>query len=82
MTPPLRRNGQLVAEIERGCESKQRYSDEFGVRAAGLVYQAKAKFKLYIYPCTVCRGWHLTKRPQRKDQHHVDYRYPPARHGA
>lgn len=81
MTAPLRRNGKLVSTIERGCENKQRYSDEFGARAAGLLYQKKNTVKLYLYPCDLCRGWHLTKRPQRKDRYHVDFRYPAARHG-
>lgn len=81
MTAPLRRNGKLVSAIERGCENKLRYSDEFGARAAGLLDQQKYGEKMYLYPCDLCRGWHLTKRPQKKDRYHVSFKYPAARHG-
>lgn len=82
MTAPLRMNGKLLAKIARSCTSKARYSDEYGARAAGLLYQEWTGTKLYLYPCSECRGWHLTKQPQRKDRHDVDFKYPAARRGA
>lgn len=82
MTQPLRRNGILLSTILRGCEGKRRYSDEFGARAAGQCLQEENQVKLYMYPCQLCYGWHLTKTPQRKERHDVDYQYPHARRGA
>lgn len=82
MTQPLRRSGMLVSTILRGCEGKRRYSDEFGARAAGQCLEVENSVKLYMYPCEVCRGWHLTKTKQAKDRHDVDYKYPKTRRGA
>lgn len=62
MTAPLKRNGKLVTTIKRGCESKVRYSDEFGARAAGMMYQEKNGEKLFLYKCGICNGWHITKK--------------------
>lgn len=81
MTAPLRRNGKLVAVIERSCATKVRYNDDIVARAVGQIEQRAAGYKLYIYPCPICRGWHLTKQPQRKDSHHVDYVFPRTRYG-
>lgn len=72
MTAPLRRNGTLVSTIISGCSRKQRYSDEFGARAAGQVFGSKNSIQLYVYPCGLCRGWHLTKRPQSR-KYAADY---------
>lgn len=78
MTAPRRRNGLLVSTIHSGCERKQRYSDEFGARAAGQVFSELHSVKLYVYPCKLCRGWHLTKRPQRRETLAVDYQFSAA----
>lgn len=86
MTQPLRRNGLLVANILRGCEGKRRYPDEFVCKAAGQIEQERAPpdepVKLYMYPCTICKGWHLTRSKQSKDRYDVDYVYPRTRRGA
>jgi hypothetical protein len=82
MTQPLRRNGVLLKNILRGCEGKRRYSDEFGARAAGQCLQDENQVKLYMYPCKLCLGWHLTKTKQRNEKHDVDYQYPRTRRGA
>lgn len=63
MTAPLRRSGVLVASAVRSCSGKQRYSDDFGARAAGQVFGARNDIRLWVYPCRLCRGWHLTKKP-------------------
>lgn len=81
MTQPLRRSGILLSTILRGCEGKRRYSDEFGARGAGQCLQVENAVKLYLYPCDICRGWHLTKTKQRKESHDVDYQYPRIRWG-
>lgn len=78
MTAPRRRNGVLVSTIVSGCERKQRYSDEFGARAAGQVFGERSQIKLYVYPCKLCRGWHLTKRPQRRETQAADYQFSAA----
>ena len=82
MTQPLRRSGMLVANILRGCEGKRRYPDEITCRCAGQVLQVENQVKLYMYPCEICKGWHLTKHKQRKEQYDVDYVYPKTRRGA
>lgn len=76
MTQPLRKSGMLVAHILRGCEGKRRYSDEYGARAAGQCPQVENQVKLYMYPCELCRGWHLTRNKQRKERFDVDYKFP------
>ena len=81
MTQPLRQSGILFEHIRRGCHAKNRYSDEYGARAAGQCLQEENEVKLYMYPCELCRGWHLTRRIQRKDRYDVDYKYPRTRRG-
>ena len=73
MSAPLRRNGHLVSHIVRGCESKRRFSDEYGARAAGQITGEEKQLKLYIYPCDLCRGWHLTRNKQQRKDRAVDY---------
>lgn len=81
MTAPLRRNGKLVAVIERSCAAKKRYPDDIVARIVGQVQQEYWGFKMYIYPCEICRGWHLTKQKQSKESHSVDYVFPRTRYG-
>lgn len=81
MTQPLRRNGILLSTILRGCEGKRRYPDEFVVRGVGQILQVENSVKLYMYPCKLCRGWHLTKTKQRNEKFDVDWQYPKTRHG-
>ena len=49
------------------CNRKQRYSDEFSARAKAKIDidGGKAR-KLWVYPCPLCRGWHLTKKPNSR----------------
>lgn len=75
MTAPNRQNGVLATTRLKGCESKNRYSDEFGCRAAGQSLEKKNKTPLYMYPCGLCRGWHLTKSVQRDPTSRVTYDY-------
>lgn len=47
------------------CAGKRRHPDELTARAAAvrvLNHPKAATSILYVYPCPVCRGWHLTKR--------------------
>lgn len=61
MTAPTRMNGRSVEHIVRGCAGKMRYPDEITVRAAGMHYiTLNQKKDLWCYPCSMCRGWHLT----------------------
>lgn len=82
MTQPLRRSGMLVSQILRGCEGKRRYSDEFGARAAGQVAREEMGKPFWIYKCEVCRGWHLTSKPNRKESLAADFKFPKTRWGA
>lgn len=76
MSAPNRRNGIDMAELVRmeasiaasrvrSCENKTRYACEHGVRAAGTLQMGKRGAQLYFYPCTNCRGDHLTHRPRQ-----------------
>jgi len=76
MTAPLRRNGILVTSIARGCESKMRYCDEATARAMGRTQTEMSGYQIYVYPCKICRGWHLTKQPQR-DRTRLATHYTP-----
>jgi hypothetical protein len=61
MTAPNRQHGVTVERRERQCESKNRYPDELTARASGLYHQDRNKLgDLWVYPCKLCRGWHLT----------------------
>ena len=75
MTAPLRRDGRLVADIEkeqreeaarlaRRCASKSRYADEYAARGSGTRQMKFVKKQIYIYQCQICRGWHLTSKWQ------------------
>lgn len=77
MTAPKRRNGVLVQTIERGCESKWRYSDEVGARAAGQRISEQLGIPLYFYPCKLCRGFHLTRKKHPKADRDVNYQFAP-----
>lgn len=62
MTAPRRRSGMLVEHIERGCENKVRFPDELEAKAAGLYYmQHSGGHMQWVYPCEVCKGFHLTR---------------------
>lgn len=49
------------------CIAKRRFSDEpaarVGAQFAINTYQLVDR--LYVYHCAECRGWHMTRRPQR-----------------
>lgn len=47
------------------CQRKHRHPDEFTARASAqycLETHEPNRKSLWVYPCPVCRGWHLTKR--------------------
>jgi hypothetical protein len=77
MTAPQRRNGILVSTIVRGCESKLRFADELTARAAGQHDGEKYQTRMFVYQCHICRGWHLTRKPQRKPGMAADFVFPP-----
>lgn len=53
----------LTAEQRwRQCERKHRWPDELMARAGALhVLEAWGLPRMYIYKCSLCNGWHLTK---------------------
>ena len=64
---------------EEVCESKVRHPDELVARAAAAhrIAANRNADRLYVYRCTVCRGWHLTRFPvgipvTADDTHAVD----------
>lgn len=78
MTAPDRQHGMLVQHIERGCISKNRYSDEFAARAMGRIMSKQNAVPLWVYRCKLCSGWHLTKHPQNGAErvtNSVDYNF-------
>jgi hypothetical protein len=79
MTAPLRRNGILVATIRRGCEAKHRHPDELVARAMALTQQEMSGYRMFVYPCKICRGWHLTKQEQRDKRRAADHYEPTPR---
>lgn len=79
MTAPLRRNGLLVTTIVRSCEGKHRHPDDVTARAMALTQQEMSGFRMFIYPCKICRGWHLTKQPQSDKRRAADHHQPTPR---
>lgn len=66
MTAPRRQSGIDVERRRRQCDSKNRYPNEATARAAGL-HQLERNMRdpvhmLWVYYCSSCRGWHLTRR--------------------
>ena len=46
----------------RSCQRKHRWPDEMSARAGALhSLEITDTKKLWIYRCSICRGWHLTK---------------------
>ncbi len=79
MTAPLRQHGRLVATIERSCAHKNRYPDEVTARAMGITQSEMSGYKIFIYPCVTCRGWHLTKSPSSDKTRVAGYFKPTPR---
>lgn len=79
MTAPLRQNGHLVAAVERRCSHKNRYCDEATARAMGITQSIASGYKIYVYPCTICKGWHLTKSPQADRRREAGFFQPTPR---
>lgn len=55
------------AENQRAaCERKAKYHTETKAREVGQrsLREGDGADRLYPYPCTNCRKWHLTKQPQ------------------
>jgi hypothetical protein len=73
--PPLRHSLEV-------CRSKRRHPDEITARcAAQAAIQTHKLMWLFVYQCSECRGWHLTKRAQ-KGGHKVtwdDFGFAPVR---
>ncbi len=79
MTAPLRRNGLLVQHIERSCAGKHRHPDELTARAMGRTQTEMSGYPIFVYPCKICRGWHLTKSPQNDKRRAADFYEPTPR---
>lgn len=79
MTAPLRRSGVLVTHIERSCQDKNRYPDEHVARAMARTQQDLSGYPIFIYPCKLCRGYHLTKVPQSDPKRAANYYKPTPR---
>jgi hypothetical protein len=62
----LTRVSTAATRIQRGCLDKYRYSSQS--HAAGRAGNTGNGFKLNVYHCELCNGWHLTKRPQLKQR--------------
>lgn len=62
MTAPRKVNGVLRERKERQCDNKNRYPDEFTVRAQGMhQMESQGAAQLWFYRCKHCDGFHLTK---------------------
>lgn len=49
------------------CNKKRRYSDEYAARAAAqILCQQTQQPRAGVYPCELCRGWHVTSDAARK----------------
>lgn len=47
------------------CLKKRRFPDELTARAAAMWSIASSDVKrLWVYPCALCKGWHLTSKSQ------------------
>jgi len=74
MTAPNRNHGKTNEAWAKMCLSKTRYSDEYTARAGAFhLFEAPETVrhkdglppKLWVYKCTNCRGWHMTKSEVR-----------------
>jgi hypothetical protein len=55
------------------CGQKQRYPSAEVARGIGLYEQESRGGELWMYACQVCRGWHLTRSPQKDPAMKVSY---------
>lgn len=63
---PNKVNGLTQAERMRRCTGKRRWSDELSACAGALdAVERHREERLWVYQCPHCRGWHLTRSPQR-----------------
>lgn len=69
---PNRLPAKPDAQQARSCIEKKRYSSEQAARVCGTGAAAAFQAPLWIYPCQICRGWHLTSS-KRSDVWAVDY---------
>jgi hypothetical protein len=61
MTAPTRQHGMTRAQREKRCATKQRYADEGAAKAWGATRQERTGTPLWVYRCSECRGYHLTR---------------------
>ena len=54
-----------VDDNKRKCKTgKRRYTGRKAALSAARVAEYKPATGLFVYKCRLCRGWHLTKKPQ------------------
>lgn len=76
MTAPKRWYGVTLKERDNGCWKKVRYTDRLAAKAAGIAMMERGRGDLWVYPCRLCGGFHLTSlRPGRKnrERNHVQF---------
>lgn len=55
------------------CGDKRRYASPEVARTVGLENMQHTKASLWMYRCTTCRGWHLTRNVQRDPALEVNF---------
>jgi hypothetical protein len=50
------------------CRVKRRFTDEAAARAHAMlsIQEEKNRWRLWVYPCRHCGGWHLTSKENGK----------------
>ncbi|WP_454727873.1 MULTISPECIES: hypothetical protein [Cupriavidus] len=46
---------------DKQCTTKQRFADESAAKAWGATRQERTGTPLWVYHCSLCRGYHLTR---------------------
>lgn len=66
---PRKVNGLTDDQRARRCDNKHRWADELAAIAGAIhafeKYHNSKGESLWVYRCPLCKGWHLTKKPQR-----------------
>lgn len=56
-----KRRGDSVKFIYKSCKRKVRYEDEIHAEKAARHAEQDRDVSLSVYPCPICKGWHICK---------------------
>jgi hypothetical protein len=62
LAPPKPEDPGARYSVVHGCKSKRRYTTEAFAQRVAMRATRQRGTPLRVYPCPLCKGWHITKR--------------------